>query len=229
MALFTRWLLLATSLFAACGGDSPAIQRDPNPAQAVDSGARPDATEPRFDAGGLPIGDSDAAAVVGDAGADARGTPNVVPYPACGGIAGLPCPEGEFCNQESAPDALGCGWEDSLGTCASKAETCDRLESVCGCDGSTYESRCAAHAAGSSVKTLGPCKVDRELNCDERDALCKRAQPVCPAGEVASVVEGCWGECVPLAECVCHAADECPEREQYVCHMHVQRCGPYVN
>ncbi|MET0286570.1 MAG: hypothetical protein ABW352_18955 [Polyangiales bacterium] len=225
-----RSLLLATALLAACGDDPPKVERDPNPAQASDSGSRSDAATPVLDASGLPIGQGDGAVLESDANApDARGTPDVVPYPACGGIAGLRCPDGEFCNQETPPEGLGCGWEDSLGTCVSRSETCDQPERVCGCDGETYESPCAAHAAGSSVKTRGPCKADRELNCDERDVICKRSRPSCGNDQVPAVVEGCWGECVTLSECVCHAADECPQREQYVCHMNRQRCGPYVN
>ncbi|HEY6876399.1 MAG TPA: hypothetical protein VI299_00185 [Polyangiales bacterium] len=67
------------------------------------------------------------------------------------------------------------------------------------------------------------------VNCDERDALCKRTRPSCPEGQVAVVVDGCWGDCVQISQCVCHQADDCPERERYVCHMSAQHCGPYVH
>jgi len=67
------------------------------------------------------------------------------------------------------------------------------------------------------------------VSCDERKVLCKRVRPVCPMGQVPSVVESCWGDCAPIDHCACSNADECPERETYVCHMSVRFCGPYVN
>jgi hypothetical protein len=217
MGMFARPLLATAILVAACSDGEPDVERDPNPAQAGEAGQDARAAQ---DDGAVRVPD----AVV----ADSR-TPNMVPYPACGGIAGLPCPNGEFCNQELPPDGLGCGFADSLGSCQSTVEACTETEPVCGCDGVTYESRCAAHEAGVSVKARNACKPDGELNCDERDVLCKRARPNCPEGQVPAVVESCWGTCTKLSECVCHAADECPERGRYVCHMSAQRCGPYVN
>ncbi|HEX5657227.1 MAG TPA: hypothetical protein VFX59_08525 [Polyangiales bacterium] len=219
-----RRLLPTAMLLAACGDDEPSVQRDPNPAQAADAALADtgvDASTTRKDSA---VASRDA-----ETADSARGVPNVVPYPSCGGLAGLPCPAGEFCNQEMAPDGLGCGYADSLGSCASTTETCDEPAQVCGCDDETYPSRCAAHAVGASISKPGPCKADRETNCDERDVICKRARPACTEGKVPVVVEGCWGECVKIDDCACHAAYECPEPEQYVCHMSAQHCGPYVN
>ncbi len=226
--MFAQGMLLAALLLAACDGDPSALARQGNPAQAEDAAVPADTSVPAVDASGLPIGSNDGA-VSPDAADASRGTPNVVPYPACGGVAGLRCHDGELCSYEVKPDGLGCGWEDSLGTCTAKAKTCSASETVCGCDGISYASRCAAHAAGSSVKSVGACKADRETSCDERDVLCKKVRPSCPDGQVPAVVDGCWGDCSPIAGCICHAADECPERERYVCHMNAQHCGPYVN
>lgn len=74
---------------------------------------------------------------------------------ACGGLLGLSCGEGEFCN--FAPDAF-CGAADQTGTCTVVPELCTfQFDPVCGCDDRTYGNACAANAAGVSVASEGEC------------------------------------------------------------------------
>jgi hypothetical protein len=74
---------------------------------------------------------------------------------ACGGLQGLACGEGEFCN--FAPDAL-CGAADQTGTCTPIPEGCTlQFDPVCGCDDRTYGNACAANAEGVSVASRGEC------------------------------------------------------------------------
>ncbi len=83
----------------------------------------------------------------------------------CGGIAALPCDEGEFCNYEPAAGGQGCDGTiaDAAGVCQTQPEICtEQYEPVCGCDGMTYSNLCYAHMAGVSVAAPGECPMVSE-------------------------------------------------------------------
>ena len=91
----------------------------------------------------------------------------------CGGIAGLPCPDGHFCNFELAAGGQGCdGIADAAGVCQEQPASCTlQHDPVCGCDRASYGNACSAHAAGTSVLHDGMCT---EVDCE---ALGGRAVP----------------------------------------------------
>lgn len=73
----------------------------------------------------------------------------------CGSRGSAPCPEGQFCD---FPKGSECGATDRGGACKPKPEMCTQAyEPVCGCDGETYPSACAAAQKGVSVSQPGPC------------------------------------------------------------------------
>lgn len=132
----------------------------------------------------------------------------------CGGLLGLSCADGEFCN--FAPDAF-CGAADQTGTCEPLPQACDAiLDPVCGCDDQTYDSDCAANLAGVSVASEGECAppgggsgadcggllglscADGEFCNFAPDAFCGAADQT---GKCEVVPEACTREFNPVCGC----------------------------
>jgi hypothetical protein len=101
---------------------------------------------------------------------------------ACGAHAA--CAAGDYCLLPPG----GCEREDAAGTCRERPADCSRAAArpVCGCDGATWPSECAAAAAGVSVARSGPCPP---RGACQADADCHGALPeiceVCRDGRTA--------------------------------------------
>lgn len=84
---------------------------------------------------------------------------------------------------------------------------------------------CSATDAGNGSGGAG----DGGTSCDPRKALCRSLPPTCAAGQVPSIDGSCWGPCVPIATCTCTSAADCPDANQYTCHLSRGVCDYYVN
>jgi hypothetical protein len=96
---------------------------------------------------------------------------------ACGARAGNTCGEREFCNYR--PGAF-CGQSDQAATCVRKPRFCEPnrgRNGVCGCDGLTYPSSCAANIQGIGVLSAGPCAVTSECPSGEKKCFSCGAPP----------------------------------------------------
>lgn len=83
------------------------------------------------------------------------GVSAVGPGQTCGGVGGIPCDAGLFCQ---APTGK-CG-PDTLGKCVKVPEICNaRYLPVCGCDNKTYGNDCNRQAAKVSKKHDGACRT----------------------------------------------------------------------
>ncbi len=114
---------------------------------------------------------------------------------ACGGIMGLPCKEGAYCQYPEGS----CDWADMMGECVDVPGACIALwDPVCGCDGKTYGNDCELAAAMAQKDHHGACS---EGECKTLDA-----EDYGPCAMVLGI--GFNGkECTYFSGCGC--ADDC--------------------
>ncbi len=80
--------------------------------------------------------------------------PDCISNRSCGGIMGLSCRKGEFCEYLVGE----CYWPDNMGKCVKIPAGCDEVwDPVCGCDGVTYGNSCEARAASTTLEHRGEC------------------------------------------------------------------------
>ncbi len=119
----------------------------------------------------------------------------------CGGIAGIPCDDGEFCKLP-----LGDCCCDFFGACTPFPDACPTvLDPVCGCDGVTYGNECDAAVAGVSIDHFGPCgePCASSADCPAADQFCKFREGTCGETAVGGVCTPVPGACPRIYDPVC--------------------------
>jgi hypothetical protein len=148
-------------------------------------------------------------------GASLFGTPSCSPPARCAAL--LACDPGQYC----VDPAYTCGAATTLGKCEpSPGGACAPDVAVCGCDGETYPSQCAAAQAGQDITDTVSCTVPAgtfacgPYFCRATDQICKKTQdfrntltPV--SWSCIAQLPGCPTGCECAACGACVAAHTC--------------------
>lgn len=99
----------------------------------------------------------------------------------------------------------------AMGTCGAPME-CFVAVAFCGCNGTTFQD--CPSTPSQSFSHRGACDTPPPpVDCDPSSVICRSLPPVCAAGDVPSVIAGCWGPCVNAATCApmpCATGRACP-------------------
>ena len=136
------------------------------------------------------------------------------PGTTCGGLQGLECADGEFC--DFAPNAM-CGAADQTGNCATIPDGCTKeYVPVCGCDDKTYGNACDAHAHGVAVASDGECASEpthcggiAAIQCASADDYCDYdISTHCGSGDQGGTCKPKPGGCTANYDPVCGCDDK---------------------
>jgi Cys-rich repeat protein len=150
--------------------------------------------------------------------------------PPCYGVCEPVEPEYCYSNEDCASDEICEFYEgvpcDQDGTCADPGlwapGVCVPAPFVC----ETNED-CLSSAGELAYCVNGTCVF--EFDCDQNHAFCDMIPPICPDGQVITVVNGCFGPCVDPGLCEpasqeCFANTDCPPMHE--CLMYCWDCAP---
>jgi hypothetical protein len=135
-----------------------------------------------------------------------------------GCTASSPCGAELTCSADACSDEWQCiaHFDDTV------EHPCDpEIMPFCGCDGVTFEA--SITCPDRPFAHPGACG-DGE-SCYPGAVRCSDPAPVCPEGEAPSVIDDCYGPCIPIASCRCAAHYQCPNGALYTCLADL-RCGP---
>jgi hypothetical protein len=153
----------------------------------------------------------------GDGGAIPPRVPAALPAGQLECTANKPCPPSHECIGGGCDDIWHCIQHvDGPAEHPCSMEPAD----YCGCDGVTFTA--VLVCPDRPYQRAGACEDG--FSCDPTLLRCSAPEPWCPEGQVPSVVDGRYGQCVPIHYCRCQFVWECPHREKYQCDPIATRC-----
>ena len=138
----------------------------------------------------------------------------------CGGLAGVTCPTGEYCQMPAGS----CNGAHTTGTCVVQWPhpelTCPiggPTESVCSCNGLNYFNDCWLQAGGVSKRSDGPCPIPDSGTPDtDGTTPCFNGTGKCAAGEFCDIGAGLCNTDLRPQSCVVKP-QTCDDVSQPVC------------
>jgi len=144
----------------------------------------------------------------------------------CGGIAGLPCQDNQFCKTPT-----GHCYPDATGVCTTIPNACPAIwDPVCGCDGVTYGNECEAEMASMSIAHLGECApfCGSDADCSAANQFCKFPEGACGVaaipGRCTTIPTACPAIWDPV--CGCDGQTYGNECESDMARVSVAHRGP---
>jgi hypothetical protein len=126
-----------------------------------------------------------------------------------------PCATGLTCSGDACSEA----WQCVVHFDETVEHPCDPATMLyCGCDGVTFEA--SITCPDRPFAHPGACG-DGE-SCFTQAIRCVEPPPVCPEGQAPSVVDDCYGSCIPVTSCRCLAPYHCPNETTCIGDA---RCG----
>jgi hypothetical protein len=155
----------------------------------------------------------------GDGAILPRRAPRILPAGQLECTVNKPCPSSMECIGGGCDDAWHCiQHADGPSEHPCSTEPAD----FCGCDGVTFTA--VLVCPNRPYQRAGACEDG--FSCDPTMLRCSTPEPSCPEGQVPTVVDGRYGQCVPIHYCRCQFVWECPHREKYRCDTVATRCTP---
>jgi len=144
--------------------------------------------------------------------------------PATGGTGADPTHDDEDGGDGDDDGGDGQAKLDVSGECRS-SDDCVLLDTCCRCDAAPSEppdrcpiecaeGQCSALGVDAPACVFGRCVTSRD--CDTSGVRCDATPPPCSDGLLPSVLDGCWGACLPASTCLAVAScEDCPD--DHVC------------
>jgi hypothetical protein len=126
------------------------------------------------------------------------------------------------------PDASGTGGSTSTVATATTTGGAGRSSSAVGTGGTSAGQGGNAGSSATSTE-LSVCRATT-ISCTTPRPNCSSTQNPSVSRFPELTTDGtCYtGRCIPIEQCACTEASDCPDNDNYTCWLSEKHCGPYI-